>query len=75
MRVNLPRNIAFKRVRERIGRNFAWAGIRIDPKKNAGNDTNISYGDAPVRVRVLPSDEERMIALDTMQLIAREGNS
>jgi acetate kinase len=34
--------------------------------------TEISYDDAPVRVLVVPSDEERMIAHDTIQLIDRE---
>jgi acetate kinase len=62
-------------IRERIGRDFDFAGIRIDPDRNARNDTKISYNDAPVRVLVLPSDEERMIARETVQLIAREGAS
>ncbi len=37
--------------------------------------TEISYEDAPVRVLVLPSDEERMIARDTVQLIVGEDAS
>ena len=62
-------------IRERIGHDFAYAGIRIDPKRTCSNATEISYGEAPVRVLVLPSDEERMIARDTLQLIAREDSS
>ena len=62
-------------IRERIGREFGWAGIRIDPATNVENATEISYDDAPVRVLVLPSDEERMIARDTVRLIAREDAS
>ena len=34
--------------------------------------TDISYRQSPVRVLVLPSDEERMIARDTVALISRE---
>ena len=62
-------------IRERIGRDFEFAGIRIDPEKNRSKATKISYTDAPVRVLVLPSDEERMIARDTVQLIGREAAS
>ncbi len=57
-------------IRARIGHDFAWAGIELDPKKNDTNATVISYDGAPVRVMVLPSDEERMIARDTVQLVA-----
>lgn len=56
-------------IRARIGQDFAWAGIELDPQQNAVNATVISYDGAPVRVMVLPSDEERMIARDTVQLI------
>jgi len=59
-------------IRERIGRDFAYAGIEIDPDKNASNATGISYENAPVRVMVLPSNEERMIARDTVLLVARK---
>ncbi|HET9659063.1 MAG TPA: acetate/propionate family kinase [Thermomicrobiales bacterium] len=74
-------------IRERIGRDFGWAGIRIDPEKNGSSaratrdpstslgmtrGMDISYSGAPVRVLVLPSDEERMIARDTLRLIAGE---
>ncbi len=59
-------------IRKRIGRDFAFAGIRIDPEKNTQTATEISYSDAPVRVLVLPSDEERMIARDTVHSIDRE---
>ena len=65
----------------RIGRDFAYAGIQIDPEKNDPSPpslgttivgTEISYDDAPVRVVVIPSDEERMIARDTVRLIIGE---
>ncbi|MCA9861253.1 MAG: acetate kinase, partial [Thermomicrobiales bacterium] len=59
-------------IRARIGRDFDYAGIRIDPEKNTEDATEISYENAPVRVMVLPADEERMIARDTVELIRRE---
>lgn len=59
-------------IRARIGHGFAYAGIRVDPEKNASNATEISHNDASVRVLVLPSNEERMIARDTAHLIATE---
>jgi acetate kinase len=59
-------------IRERICRDFAFAGIEIDPEKNAAHATVISCDDSPARVMVLPADEERMIARDTIQLIQRE---
>jgi len=66
-----------REIRERIGRDFEWAGIRIDSEKNAriSDAMEVSYTHAPVRVLVLPSDEERMIARDTVQLIDREDAS
>jgi len=62
-------------IRERICRDFAFAGIAIDRERNATNGTVISYEDALVRIMVLPSDEERMIARDTIRLIQREGTA
>jgi len=59
-------------IRERIARDFAFAGIDIDPAQNSENATAISYENASTRVMVLPSNEERMIARDTVRLIARE---
>lgn len=62
-------------IRARIGRNVSFAGIEIDPDRNATNATVISYERSPVRVMVLPSDEERIIARDTVRLISQEGIS
>jgi acetate kinase len=59
-------------IRDRICRELAFAGIEIDPAKNIAHAPVISYDDAPVRVMIVPSDEERMIARDTVQLIQRE---
>ena len=50
--------------RVRLGRNR-------DRPRRTRHATVISYDDSPVRVMVLPSDEERMIARATVQLIER----
>ena len=47
-------------------------GITIDNDKNKGlrgEERVISKDDAPVKVMVVPTDEEFMIALDTLQQI------
>ena len=47
-----------------------WFGIAIDPEKNKvrGEDINISAEGARVQTWVVPTDEERMIAIDTARL-------
>jgi acetate kinase len=57
-------------VRERICRNLGWTGIELDPEKNAANASDLSADGATVRVVILPSDEERVIARETAELIA-----
>jgi acetate kinase len=60
-------------IRERICGDFAFAGIEADPDRNAASAAVISFENALVRIMVLPSNEERMIARDTVRLIQREG--
>ncbi len=49
-------------VRERILDGLGFLGIELDRKRNAGNDGVISTETSPVTVRVIPTDEEWMIA-------------
>jgi acetate kinase len=49
-------------VRARICEGLAFLGIELDDKRNASNDGVISTAASPVAVRVIPTDEERMIA-------------
>lgn len=62
-------------IRERIGQGFGFAGIEIDPAANRQHATIISYPGSAVQVMVLPSDEERIIARETIRLIDHEGAS
>jgi acetate kinase len=52
---------------------LACLGIKIDPEKNnvRGKFTKISDDDSTVEVYVVPTDEELMIARDTLNIINR----
>ena len=60
-------------VREAVCENMEFLGIKLDKEQNAkimfGKDGIISTSDSKVKVVVLPTDEELMIAQDTMALI------
>lgn len=58
--------------RERICEGLSFAGIQIDKKINAGSrgkEELLSTEDSPVKVVVIPTDEEFMIASDTVSII------
>jgi acetate kinase len=49
-----------------------WMGIKLDTAKNAtihGEEAVISAPDSKVKVVVIPTDEEKMIANDTASLV------
>ena len=52
-------------VRERIGAEAAWLGLRFDRAANAAGGPRLSTPDSAVSAWVIPTDEERMIALHT----------
>ena len=60
-------------VREAVCEGLEFLGIRLDKEQNAkimfGKDGIISTPDSKVKVVVLPTDEELMIAQDTMALV------
>ena len=57
-------------VRRRICTRLAWAGLEIDDDANADNALRISRaGESRIDVLVIPTDEERMIALHTLALL------
>jgi acetate kinase len=60
-------------IRERSIRGLEFAGIRIDPERNAatvgGKEGEISPDGAPVKVLVIPTNEELIIARDALRLI------
>ena len=57
-------------LREAVCADMDWFGIAIDLEKNKkrGEDVNISAEGARVQTWVVPTDEERMIAIDTARL-------
>jgi acetate kinase len=56
-------------VRERVCENLGFLGIRLDPERNAAHAPVISSDDAAVTVRVVPTDEDLMVARHTRRLI------
>lgn len=57
-------------IRRRVCEDARWLGIDIDPERNDGAQPRISVTDSKPSVWVVPTDEERMIALHTQKLIA-----
>ena len=61
------------RIRKGICENLKFLGIEVDDEKNnsRGEEVEISTPDSKVKVFVVPTDEEIMIARDTMNLIKK----
>jgi acetate kinase len=57
-------------VRRRICQGLEFLGVRIDPERNATSDDVISPSDAQVVVRVIPTDEELMIAQAVYEVLS-----
>ncbi len=60
-------------LRARICEGLGFLGIALDPARNAANEAEISAPGAAVRVLVRRTDEERMIAGHTLQVISAAG--
>jgi|SRR5690625_63762 len=60
-------------IRRRITEGLEWMGIEIDPKLNesttGGAEGLITKADSRVEVWVIPTDEELLIARDTMRIV------
>ena len=58
--------------RERICNGLSYLGIEIDPEINRirGEELLISTSNSRVKVVVIPTDEEYLIASDTMELVS-----
>ncbi|KGN98903.1 acetate kinase [Porphyromonas gingivicanis] len=60
--------------REYVCRDMEYMGIQLDNELNAkvrGEECLLSTADSKVKVVVIPTDEEKMIALDTLELIKK----
>ncbi len=58
-------------VRARICERLAWLGVAIDAEANARHTPVINAAGSRVSVRVMPTDEERMIALHTRRTLEK----
>lgn len=56
-------------VRQRVLDRCSWLGIRIDNNANNQGDTIISAQDSKIVVRVIPTDEEAMIATHVEEVL------
>jgi acetate kinase len=62
-------------IRERICSGMEWAGLKVDKSKNeqaVGTEAQISTDDSKLKAYVIPTDEELLIAQDTVRCIAGE---
>lgn len=61
-------------VREKICQSLGSLGIRVNAAKNRaanGVDAGISEDDSPTKVWVIPTNEELLIARDTLRVILK----
>ncbi|MBD8388146.1 acetate kinase [Dysgonomonas sp. BGC7] len=61
-------------LREQLCKELAFLGIEIDAEKNSkifGEEAIISTPDSKITVMVVPTDEEYMIASDTMEIVQK----
>ncbi|MCL5260680.1 MAG: acetate/propionate family kinase [Gammaproteobacteria bacterium] len=59
-------------IRQMVGERLGWLGAEIDPQKNSAKitaATKISSDSSKIPVWVIPTDEETIIAKDTLQLL------
>jgi acetate kinase len=56
-------------IRERICRRCGWLGLRLNEAANQAGDPLISASDSAVQAWVIPTDEEKMIARHTLEII------
>ncbi|MCL7422397.1 MAG: acetate/propionate family kinase [Methylobacter sp.] len=61
-------------IREKICSAAAWLGIDIDPEANQNNAAQISSAKSRVSVRVIPTNEEQIIAYHTYTLTIGDHN-
>ena len=60
------------KVREEVCAHLGFAGVQLDPEANRkafGEEAMISTPDSRVKVALIPTEEELMIALETMQIV------
>lgn len=56
-------------IREKVTEKLSVFGVKLDSEANQSNKKLISSEDSNIKLFVLPTNEELMIARDTMELI------
>lgn len=56
-------------IRSRVGKKLAWLGVTLDSHANQKAKTLISTADSAIKVYIVPTDEELMIARHTKRLV------
>jgi acetate kinase len=56
-------------IRARIAEKLAWLGVVFDPAANAADKAAISHPESHIGLYVVPTDEELMIARQTLALL------
>ena len=59
-------------IRDRICAGLEFLGVVLDPDRNARHESIVSVGNARVTVRVMPTDEDAMIARHTYEVVSEE---
>jgi acetate kinase len=62
-------------IRSAVCERLAWLGLRLDDAANAANAARISTPGSAIEVRVIPTDEEAMIAHHTRATIMAPGTT
>ena len=57
------------RTRAEVVEGSRWLGAVLDPERNARGDNRISADDSAVSIWAIPTDEERLIARRTLELV------
>jgi acetate kinase len=58
-------------IRRRVCERFAWAGLTLDPERNQRNELRLSTESSRLAAYAIPTDEERIIARETISLLRR----
>ena len=56
-------------IRAQVCRRLAWLGVQLDAEANTANAALISTAQSRIEVRMIPTDEEAMIARNTLAVI------
>lgn len=62
-------------IRRRVCTELAWLGVEIDDRANKENSSVISTSNSSIKVCVIPTNEELMIAQHTFEILNNEASS